>query len=144
MENLALLTVTASTENYFISARIYALDENYLDATFKEYYVPIELENKSVDAVRALYNPSVDKYYEYDKNGVGSDVNTFTQTAPEKTTPSIMGLIIPDGIRRVGQIDTTFKVTYCVYYKQCIVQQLLDRPSNENSWNAEKTPVILL
>jgi hypothetical protein len=120
------------------------LDENYLNATFNEYYVPIELENSSVDAVRALYNPSEEKYFEYDKNNVGSDVNTFTQTANEKKTPNIMGLIIPDGIRKVGQIDISFKVTYCVYYKHCIVNALSDRPSNEDYWNAEKASLVLL
>ena len=120
------------------------MDENYLNATFNEYYVPIELENHSVDAVRALYNPSGEKYYEYDKNSVGTDVNTYTQTPNEKKQPNIMGLIIPDGIRRVGQIDVSFKVTYCVYFKHCIVIALSDRSSNEDNWNATKTSLVFL
>jgi hypothetical protein len=120
------------------------LDENYLNATFNEYYVPIELENHSVDAVRALYIPSVEKYYEYDKNSVGTDVNTYIQAPNEKKTPNIMGLIIPDGIRRVGQIDISFKVSYCVYYKHCIVQALSDRSPNEDHGNVEKAPLVLL
>ena len=79
------------------------------------------MQNETVDAIQNLYYPATDLYYEYDKNEIVTDVNEVVNgtniTAP-RYQPKI---VIPDGIRRVAQIDINSKVILCVYKYQCIV-----------------------